>query len=175
MRTRRANREKLLYLNGVEQLYPDDDRREAIASDRMLLQMLRTIPGGTGAALVTQYLRFGIVGLGATLTHALIFVTAIELAGMAPLLANLVAFGIAVLVSFFGHCHWTFRRAGAAGPGVRALVRFVVVALTGLLLNSLIVYGIVHLLGWPYPIALLLMVSLVPLVVFALSRAWAFA
>jgi hypothetical protein len=37
MRTSHANREKLLYLNGVEQLYPDDDRREAIASNRMLL------------------------------------------------------------------------------------------------------------------------------------------
>jgi hypothetical protein len=37
MRTRRANREKLLYFNGVEQLYPDDDRREALASNRMLL------------------------------------------------------------------------------------------------------------------------------------------
>ena len=32
-----TNREKLLYLNGVEQLYPSDDRREAILSNRMLL------------------------------------------------------------------------------------------------------------------------------------------
>jgi len=133
------------------------------------------MPGGPLAARAGQYLRFGIVGLGATLTHALSFVAAIELAGIAPLLANLVAFGIAVLVSFLGHFHWTFRRAGGAAPGLAALLRFVVVALTGLVLNSLIVYGVVHILAWPYPFAVLLMVSLVPLVVFALSRAWAFA
>jgi len=28
---------KRLYCNGIEQRHPDDDRREAIASDRMLL------------------------------------------------------------------------------------------------------------------------------------------
>ena len=37
---------KLLYLNGVEQLYPDDDHREAIASFRTSKKLAATYSGG---------------------------------------------------------------------------------------------------------------------------------
>jgi putative flippase GtrA len=99
------------------------------------------------------------------------------LAGLAPLAANFVAFGIAVLISFFGHFRWTFRGQTAGGRHRQrtALLRFIIVALTGLALNTLAVYGVVNLLAWPYYYAIALMISVVPLVVFALSKFWAFA
>ena len=106
---------------------------------------------------------------------------AIEAGGLPPLAANVAAFGVAVVVSFFGHFCWTFRSepAGAAAALHRrmraAFARFAVVALLGLALNSAAVVLTVDLLALPYPFAILLMVSVVPLAVFALSRFWAFA
>jgi hypothetical protein len=50
-----------------------------------------------------------------------------------------------------------------------------VIALAGLALNSLAVYLVVNRLGLPYQYALVLMIGVVPLLVFALSKFWAFA
>ena len=128
--------------------------------------------------LALQYSRFAIVGISATLTHAMAFTAFIELANLAPLIANFAAFGIAFLISFLGHFRWTFR-SQTADRGWRqqrtALARFAAVALTGLTLNSLAVVLVVNLLMLPYQYALILMVGVVPLVVFGLSKFWAFA
>jgi putative flippase GtrA len=128
--------------------------------------------------LTLQYSRFAIVGIAATLIHAMAFTTFIELVNLAPLIANFAAFGIAFLISFLGHFRWTFR-SQTAYWGWRqqrtALMRFAAVALTGFTLNSLTVVLVVNLLMLPYQYALILMVGVVPLVVFGLSKFWAFA
>jgi putative flippase GtrA len=59
--------------------------------------------------VLVQYVRFGAVGLLATMTHVLAFTMWIELAGLAPWIANFLAFGAAVLISFIGHFYWSFR------------------------------------------------------------------
>jgi putative flippase GtrA len=127
--------------------------------------------------LTLQYARFGAVGLAATATHAVMFMSLIELMGLRPLGANFAAFGIAVLVSFLGHAHWTFpRQTGDRTWQQRAtFMRFALVALTGLALNSLAVLLVINILAQPYQYALVLMICVVPLIVFALSKLWAFA
>jgi putative flippase GtrA len=129
--------------------------------------------------LALQYGRFGTVGVTATTVHVAAFVALIEVVEFAPLIANVLAFGLAVLVSFFGHWRWTFRptdgEAAALKPASRMLSKFVVVALIGLLLNSLVVYAVTDTFALPYAYAVLLMVSIVPLTIFLLSKFWAFA
>lgn len=124
-----------------------------------------------------QVLKFGSVGLAATLTHVSLFIFAVETLGLAPLVANVTAFSFAVLVSFTGHFHWTFRPppGEARREWTGALTRFIAVALFGLALNSLVVYVTVDLLRMPYLVAAALMASLVPVFLFLLSRLWAFA
>lgn len=129
--------------------------------------------------LAVQYAKFGTVGLSATAVHVLAFTLLIELAGWMPLLANLASFSVAVLVSFLGHFHWTFRPGGGAArrrhASSTALSRFAVVALTGLCLNSLAVHVVVNVLVLPYAIAIAVMVFFVPVVLFAMNKLWAFA
>ncbi len=131
--------------------------------------------------LALQYARFGIVGLTATAVYTIAFVFWIEAAGLAPLVANVAAFCVAVMVSFFGHFYWTFRpdrQSGVNSPSAQAgtaLPKFVVVALSGFLLNSLIVFLVVNVLALPYPYAIVFMVSIVPILTFAMNRLWAFA
>ena len=126
--------------------------------------------GVYGVAL--QYVRFAGVGAAATAVHVILFAALIELLQISALIANLAAFGAALLLSFVGHCRWTFRlQSGHWG----ALGRFTVVAFLGLALNSAIAYGIADRLGWHYAYAVVAMVTATPVALFVLSRCWVFA
>jgi putative flippase GtrA len=126
-------------------------------------------------APVVQLGRFGAVGALATLTHALSFAAAIEALHARPLLANALGFVLALCVSFFGHRHWTFRAEVGGRPDAPAMfLKFAIVALTGLLLNSLIVVVVVEQLGLDYRLAMLLMVTVVPLLLFWQCKRFAF-
>jgi putative flippase GtrA len=124
------------------------------------------------SALPAQFARFAVVGGLATLVHVTIGLSLAEGLGVAPWPANLVAFSTAVLVSYFGNQHWTF---GARSRGLERLPRFLAIALMGLALNQALVYGLVDLLGWRYPAALAVVVTVVPLLSFTLNRTWVFA
>jgi putative flippase GtrA len=130
-------------------------------------------------ALLLQYARFGIVGLSATIVHSVLYLLLGGPVGISPLIANVLAFSVAVLVSYFGHFQWTFRDESGAGAAEVSLMkdqlpRFVIVAVIGLILNSLAVYSVVDVMGSAYGYALIPMVTLVPVVVFALSKIWVF-
>ncbi len=133
----------------------------------------RTLSGTVAALrpLAVQYLKFGLVGGAATLTHSLVFIAVMEHAGLAPLAANLLAYGVAVFVSYFGNFRWTF---GAAAPTAASFARFVAVTLVGLALNSAAVWLVMDVGELPYPYVLPFMIVVVPVVVFALNRAWSF-
>jgi putative flippase GtrA len=120
--------------------------------------------------------KFGGVGLAATAVHVTIFSALIEFWNIEPMKSNAIAFGLAFWISFFGHFYWTF----AGGEDARrslgnAGIRFLFVALTGFVLNSLVVYIVEHQLRLPYVYATFGMVFIVPLVLFLMSRYWAFA
>lgn len=129
--------------------------------------------------IAVQYLKFGIVGVVATAVHASLFVSAVRI-GVEPVAANISAFCVAVVGSFVGHFHWTFRADPAASdvdPRQRsvALLKFIAVALIGLGLNSAGVYVVAYALELDAAYAVLFMVFVVPPVVFILNRLWAFA
>jgi putative flippase GtrA len=127
--------------------------------------------------LIVQGLKFGIVGIAATVTHVIAFFLWIEVAEMRPLGANIAAFCVAVTVGFTGHFYWTFRPHGAqdSKPWKAGLVKFAVVSLSGLALYSLAVYIVVNVLALPYLYAVVLMLVVVPPCTFILSKFWAFA
>ena len=129
---------------------------------------------------IPQYAKFGVVGLTATGVHAGVFTLLNELFALEPLAANVIAFGVAVFVSYLGNFHWTFKAdPGEGGDDGRAHVpmtfaKFVLVAVTGLILNSAAVYLVMEVMGLPYGYAIIPMVGVVPIIVFALSKFWAF-
>ena len=133
---------------------------------------MRSKPSAVAGALRRQVFRFAMVGAAATLAH---IVTALALhggMGLSALWANFVAFCSAVLVSYFGHHGWTFAAKGHHGV---SFPRFLSVALAGLALNQAIVYLMVELAGWPYGLALAVVVLVVPSLGFLLIRNWAFS
>lgn len=126
--------------------------------------------------LVIQGGKFGIVGLLATGVHVGTYVGTVALFGLSPLLANLAGFCIGVIVSYSGHSRWTFRDASAEnGNGIGALGKFVIIAISGLLLNTALVYLLTDVLKLHYLYAAIPMVTLVPALTFAFAKYWAFA
>ena len=115
-----------------------------------------------------QLVKFGGVGLAATAIHAAIY--AVSGLFVRPAVANISGFGVAFFVSYLGHRHLTFAQPR---PVEGSLMRFLIVALFGLLLNA----GFVHVVTQAqldYRWALLPMLVFVPVATFLLSKHWAF-
>jgi putative flippase GtrA len=121
--------------------------------------------------LLKPLLRFAVSGGLATVTHVGVFVTLVEWLALRPVFAAAPAFVVALFVSYGMNYHWTF---SASGLHRILLPRFVVVALLGLALNLGITYAVVDVAHYWYGYALLLVVLLVPLVTFLLSKLWVF-
>ena len=120
--------------------------------------------------------RFGIVGLTAAGVHYWVVVALVELLQIAPLHANFGGFFMAFWVSYFGHRHWTFSDAMATHTDGKhsSFLRFLLVALLGFGVNQLMFYLLLHYAGWPYYLALAVVVFTVAAMTYVLSRLWAF-
>ncbi|BBL60455.1 GtrA family protein [Methylomonas koyamae] len=122
----------------------------------------------------SQILKFAIVGGLATATHAGLFALVLEAQLAGALQANFIAFAVAFLISFLGQYHWTFRNISKT-HWTRKMLKFLIVALIGLGMNTAGVLVIVDWLLLPYPYAVLFMVTVVPVTTFIVNKNWAFA
>lgn len=116
--------------------------------------------------------KFGFVGLSATVIHIGMLFFLVEQWGMGPVLASIPAFLTALVISFLINHHWTFVVKGTYG---RYFFRYVAVSVVGLILNIAIMYGTVSLLHQSYVVGLGMVVILVPLASFFLQRNWTFS
>lgn len=124
-----------------------------------------------GSPLRRQVPLFAVVGVCATLTHVAVAMAARELAGLAPLQANLAGYLLAVGVSYLGNARLTFRRRALDGP---QFARFLAVSLLGLALTQGLTWLLVEQWDWPFWAGLAAVAVSVPALSFGLSRAWAF-
>lgn len=121
--------------------------------------------------MLGQLLRFGLVGILATIVHMIIGFLLIQ-AGWHPMLANTCAFIIAFFVSFVGHLGFSF--ADQKTSFSRSLSRFVVVGLFGFSVNQLILAVLIALALTTDTVSLLISTSCAAFVTFGLSKVWAF-
>ena len=119
-----------------------------------------------------QLARFGVVGVGATLTQFVVALVLSKYAGIPLLIANPVAFAVAFGVSFSGHHFWTFPGDTSAA---RNLWRFLIVALCGFGVSELLLLLLVHYGVGGQTAKLVLSTLVVPPVTFVLGKLWAFA
>lgn len=120
---------------------------------------------------VKQILRFGTIGVAATLTHICIALVLNEAFGVLPVWSNFIAFLTAWPVSYFGNFFWTFQ---TSMRHQRSLPRFAITAVAGLLLSQLIVWFATDILGYSLRWALVPAVIIVPALSFLMSRYWVF-
>lgn len=128
------------------------------------------LPNIFNSVLFRQLFCFGVIGTLAAMVHLSIVILLVEAGLLQPLVANIIAFICAFNISFFGHRHLTFRKSKNSFR--TALPRFLLVASTSFVLNEGLFYFFLKVL--PYTVALVLVLILVSLITFILSKIWAF-
>jgi putative flippase GtrA len=120
-----------------------------------------------------QGVRFIAVGSSAAAVHWAVVRLSVEALGLVPLVANVVGWMIAFVVSFSGHRYWTF--AETSGRDTReSLWRFGLVSLGGFVLNELSYAAVLSVGALRYDLALGLVLVGLAAVTFVVSRWWAF-
>jgi putative flippase GtrA len=122
-------------------------------------------------AVVRELNLFVLVGATATACHYATALAAHQVLGLAPLWATFVGYACSVGVSYLGNAVFTFRRPALHGP---QFARFAAISLAGLAVNQAIVFVAAHVLGWPFWLALVPVVVIVPASTFTLAKLWAF-
>jgi putative flippase GtrA len=126
------------------------------------------------AALIGQLIRFGMVGGFVTALGVVAYYVPATYLGVAPLLANLLGYLVAMAFGYVMHSRISFRGHGSRDNVVQRTARFFIVSLVSLGLNSVWVWSLVEYLNGPTWWPVLPMLFVTPLVTFALNRHWVF-
>ena len=119
----------------------------------------------------SSVLKFGLVGLFATLTYYFSAISLREvLYGFSIMITNLIAYCLAMFVSYVGHYFWTYNAKGSHGA---TFAKFIASALFGSALNSAIVY-ICMSFSMQYKSAMFVAIVLVPAVAYVINKKWVF-
>ncbi len=124
-----------------------------------------------GKPICNIVLKFGLVGLFATLTYYFLAISLREFQyGLSILLTNMIAYCIAIIVSYLGHYFWTYKARGNHGA---TFAKYIVSALLGCGLNSIIVHICMRL-SMQYKSAIFVAIILVPTIAYIMNRKWVF-
>ncbi|MES0883547.1 GtrA family protein [Roseibium sp. SCP14] len=119
--------------------------------------------------------KFAIIGVIATLTHAGVASFLLESGALTAFPANICGFLVAFSVSFSGHYYWSFSHLRRSGTALKSMKRFLVIAVSGFLLNSSVLALWLQFLPWPDLFGLWFSIAIVPAFTFLGSRLWAFS
>jgi putative flippase GtrA len=123
-------------------------------------------------AFIRLMIRYGLVGVLASVVHALFSLVLHEWLDVEPLLAHACGFTAGLFTAYLGHYHYSFRDDGAHRS---RFPRFVITALIGFALHQGGVWWLVNQLDWDYSTrALPVLMLTVPGVTFLLSKFWVF-
>jgi putative flippase GtrA len=113
------------------------------------------------------------VGALAALVHYLVALVAFYLdRGFGAVTSNWIGFLFAFPVSYIGHRYWTFKTTQASHTS--AFFKFFVVALLGFLGNQGLLWLFLHYTTWPFWFSLALVMVLVAISTYVLSKSWVF-
>jgi len=121
--------------------------------------------------VIRQIMRFGIVGLTAATIHFSIVVMLVQFAGLQPLVANVFGFLISFQVGYWGHRTWTFN--GTSVLHREALPRLLTVQVVAFTANETLFYTFLQM-HLPYQVALLIVLTILPIFTFLMSKLWVF-
>ncbi len=123
------------------------------------------------ATLFGQFVRFFGVGCVSAIGHYGLLILLVQVAGVAPVPASAAGALLGAWINYTLNYRFTFRSTRRHAESVS---RFAVVALVGLLLNSLFMWIGADLLGIHYLLAQVLTTGLVMLWSFGANRFWTF-
>src|SRR5260370_740742 len=124
-----------------------------------------------GAPLLTQFVKFGMVGVCNTLLTFAVYTLLLKVFGVWSLAASAIGFGAGTVNSFLLNRSWTFR--GHVGDALTP-VRWAIVQGCGLGINLGLLYVFVHDAGLDKLLAQVFATAVVTISTFFANRAWTF-
>lgn len=121
--------------------------------------------------LFFQLFRFGIVGFTAASINFSIVVLLVHLQLMTPQIANIFAFMIAVQMSYWGHRLWTFSDTNAMHRA--AFPKLLTIQILNLIANEAL-FSFFLALHFSYQIALIIVLTTLPIFTFIANKLWVF-
>ncbi|CAD0183193.1 GtrA-like protein [Ruegeria sp. THAF57] len=114
--------------------------------------------------------RFAVVGTGVAAYYFVTYLGLLQIFN-SPWIANLLAFGSAILIQYVGQTVWTFGRPVVA-PG--QFGRFLCMIAIGLVVSSMITGILAPRLALAEPVAAGLVVVVLPIINFVILRLWVY-
>ncbi len=124
------------------------------------------------AQLFTQLFRFVSVGMTAAAVHFATVVCLVQANLLIPLSANVLGFLLGFQVSYWGHRSWTFYDTLALHRV--AFPKLLLVQVINFAANEGMFYWLLTL-HIPYTLALIMVLAILPLFTFFISKLWVFA
>jgi len=121
--------------------------------------------------LFSQLFRFGTVGFFAATIHFVTVLLLVQNFFLSPLIANAFAFMIAFQVSYWGHKRWTFQQTTRFSG--MTFSKLLVVQVINFFANETLFYLFLSL-SLPYPLALFIVLTVLPFFTFLSSKWWVF-
>jgi putative flippase GtrA len=125
--------------------------------------------------LLQRLVGFGVIGVIATLTYAIVVIALVESLALAPTVAAVLAFVVAMQVSYFGNVRWVFADRVASAEQAGLIIRFVGVSGLSFMLNVGGMYILTEHVVLSYWWGLLFSFLAVPLVTFLAHNSWTFS
>ena len=121
---------------------------------------------------VYEVMRFGVVGVIATVLHYIVLSTGVEFIGASPIPMTGIAFLCAMGVTYVGQSIWVFR---VHCHRASRIIKFGVSAFVGLAANIIIMGVAVKLLQLNYTVGFVAGLILVPAITYLINKSWVFA
>lgn len=118
-----------------------------------------------------RIVRFGLVGVSATVAHLGTWTLLVELWALNSVLASTLGVCVSFWISYFGHQMFSF---GVERDHRAYLVRFLIGSAIAFALNISIVSANTYLLHWPYQVAQATLAVVIPATSYVLGRFWIF-
>ena len=120
-----------------------------------------------------QIVRFGMVGCTGAFINMLVVVFMVEHLHWHPLTANIVGFLCSFNVSYLGHRLYTFSDQ-VSNKHMTSASRFLIIAVSGLLLNEGLFYLFLTYCHLHYTVSLIFVIAIIATINFILNKYWAF-
>ncbi|GGD94467.1 GtrA family protein [Paenibacillus nasutitermitis] len=124
--------------------------------------------------------KYAVVGLLGTALHFALLAALVEWAGVHPVVGSVLGFTVVLAVSYVLNKKWTFQDTGDVDrqsnrtAEYRQFIRYCMVSGSGLILNTLIMYGAVELVDLPYLLGQVIVTFVVPVQNYLFNRYWTF-
>lgn len=122
--------------------------------------------------LLTQFLTFTGIGAIGTLGHYTVLIGLVQRAEVDPVYASTLGFMVGAVVNYFLNYRFTFRSTKRHSD---TILKFMVVAVVGMLINAAIMTVGVQVMNFNYLIIQIISTGIVLLSNFALNKVWTFS